>query len=85
MNMYVSALKGGLDYVPIVNQLLTFSPTMRFVSAPVTVNITILDDDSFEDNVEVFACTLSTNASLLDVRSATVRIIDDESECITFL
>ena len=49
------------------------------------IHVRILDDNGFENNIEVFACNLSTNVSLLRVQSATVNILDNESEPITIL
>ena len=78
MNVHV----GGLDYVAILNQQLTFGPSVRSH----TVYIQILDDDSFEKNTENFTVTLSTNIAPrfhLGDHLATLNISDNESESVT--
>ena len=71
---------GGLDYVAILNQQLTFDASM----SSHTVHVGIVDDDSFEENVEYFTATLSTNIPRLQlgVQLATVNIADNESKPI---
>ena len=69
-----------LDYVSILNHQLTFGPSV----SSQTVRIEIIDDNSFEENVENFTVTLSTNNAtprlLLGAQLATVNITDNESE-----
>ena len=69
-----------MDYVAILNHHLTFGPSV----SSQTVRIEIIDDDSFEENVENFTITLSTNNTtprlLLGAQLATVSITDNESE-----
>ena len=76
MNTHV----GGLDYVAILNQRLTFGPSV----SSHTVHVPILDDDSLEENVENFTATLSTNTPTLQLgdQLATVNISDNESESL---
>ena len=64
----------------ILNQQLTFGPSV----SSHTVHVGILDDDSFEENVENFTATLSTNNAIpglhLGAQLATVNITDNDSE-----
>ena len=70
----------GLDYVSILNHQLTFGPSV----SSQTVCIEIIDDNSFEENVENFTITLSGNNAIprlhLSDQLATVNITDNESE-----
>ena len=76
MNTHV----GGLDYIAILNQRLTFGPSV----SSHTVHVQILDDDSLEENIENFTATLSTNTPTLQLgdQLATVNISDNESESL---
>ena len=76
MNTHV----GGLDYVAILNQRLTFGPSV----SSHTVDVQILDDDSLEENIENFTATLSTNTPTLQLgdQLATVNISDNESKSL---
>ena len=57
MNTHV----GGLDYVDVLNQQLTFGPSVSSHA----VHVQILDDDSLEEDIENFTATLSTNIPTL--------------------
>ena len=79
MNTHV----GGLDYVDVLNQQLTFGPSV----SSHTVHVQILDDDSLEEDIESFTATLSTNIPTLQCgdQLATVNISDNESESLYFI
>ena len=69
-----------LDYLAILNQPLTFDPSVRSQ----VVRVEILDDLILEKNVESFTTTLTTDNIIprlrLGVQLATVSITDNESE-----
>jgi hypothetical protein len=74
----------GLDYLAVLNQLLTFGPSVRSH----IVRVEILDDVRFEKNVDKFTATLSTDNIIprlhLGVQLATVNINDNDSESVLF-
>ena len=77
MNTYV----GGLDYIAVLNQQLTFGPSV----SSHTVHIQILDDDSFETNTENFTATLSTSVPRLQLGNPlAMKIADNEGEPVLY-
>ena len=72
-----------MDYLAILNRPLTFGPNLRSH----IVDVEILDDDRFENNVENFIAALSTNNVIsrlhIGVQLATVNITDNESEPVS--
>ena len=69
---------GGLDYAAVLNQQLTFSPSVRSH----IVHVGILDDDFLEKDIENFTCTLSVDVPRLQLvtQSAIVNIADNDSK-----
>ena len=71
---------GGLDYIAVLNQQLTFGPSV----SSHTVHVQIFDDDSLEEDTENFTAILSINNIVprlqLGAQLAIVNVSDNEGE-----
>ena len=79
---YYFIIIGGSDFVPSANDLIVFNPG----EMSRTVSIEIIDDAVFEELVEIFYLSLSSNIDslLLDPNKATISVIDDDSKTIKY-
>ena len=68
----------GIDYNGLVKKVLSFSPGI----ARLCVNVTILDDDVYEEQNDVFGVVLSMSDPVVTyiIENATVSIINSDRE-----